>query len=231
MINTRRHNPILLKRLETLAEQNDWSGMRDLLDRLSVAEFRTAGLLLAEDVLPRLTPENFWECFGEIATKNTKAHLMTFLKAAKSNGACESTRHPALRAFLENEATAIDKKKTLEALLPHLTRTTDAMELLSRCSASSPRERCEILLKSITPISFWLLFREAQHMEDDHASLRNICLQLMKRGDKLSFNLACIIQQYFGLSNLPGTFSLRLQAYELSRLNESFENFKSILLR
>ena len=46
-----------------------------------------------------------------------------------------------------------------------------------------------------------------------------------------SFNLACIVHHYFGLNDLPGTFSLRLENYELSRLDGNYEQFCKILAR
>ncbi len=230
MLNTRRHNPVLHERLTAFSAAADWSGLLALLKRLSVADFRTAGLLLSEQILPTLSTTDFWTCFGVIVPDQPKAYLMTFMKAAVSGGAFHHTDNEILQDYLRNNASAIDKRKTLEALLPHLDDAAKAYELLILCTEDSPRERISQLIKVCTPVSYYMLFREAQRI-DDEADLRAYCLLLMKRGDHTSFNLACILGQYFALSDLPGTFSLRLQPYEFGRLNESYENFKSILLK
>ena len=47
----------------------------------------------------------------------------------------------------------------------------------------------------------------------------------------LAFNMASILAAYFGLGQLPGTFSLTLSPYELSRLDASYEPFRKLLLK
>ncbi len=230
MLNTRRHNPILHSRLTAFSTTADWNGLLALLRRLSVADFRTAGLLLSEQILPALSVADFWNCFGAIVPSHPKAYLMTFMKAAVSGGAFHHTDNEVLQDFLLYKASAIDKRKTLEALLPHLDDAAKAYKLLILCTEDSPRERISLLIKVCTPVSYYMLFREAQRI-DNEADLRAYCLLLMKRGERISFNLACIMGQYFALRDLPGTFSLRLQPYEFGRLNESYENFKSVLLK
>jgi hypothetical protein len=64
-------------------------------------------------------------------------------------------------------------------------------------------------------------------MEEDASLLRSTCLALMKRGDARAFRLASLCVSYFGLEAIPGTFSLTLQPYELSRLDQSYDTFKA----
>ncbi len=231
MLNTRRHNPLLQNRLESLALSGNYDALISFLSRLSVADFRTSGILLAEEVLPKLPNDFFWACFGEVVASNPKAYLMTFLKAAVKGETIRSMRNNAFKNYLENNAGAIDKRKIRETMLPHIENADDFYYLLSLTTNDTPAERIECLIKIGTPTACYLLFCEARRIEDDTNALRSYCLQLMKKGNKISFNLASIMQQYFSIENLPGTFSLRLKPYELSRLNESFENFKSILMK
>ncbi len=231
MLNTRRHNPLLQKRMATLAVSGDYEGLAAFLARLSVADFRTSSILLAEDVLPLLPPTDFWACFAAIVPTNPKAYLMTFLKAAIKGGAVERADNESFTRYLKNEAGPIDKRKIREALLPHIADTNTFHLLLSLTTPDAPKERIECLMRIGTTTAYFVLFCEARRIEDDPNALRTYCLQLMKKGDKISFNLASIMQQYFGIGNLPGTFSLQLETYELGRLNESFERFKSVLTR
>ena len=41
--------------------------------------------------------------------------------------------------------------------------------------------------------------------------------------------MAYIIQDYFGLERLPATFSLHLQPYQYSRLEQSYDEFCQLL--
>jgi len=74
-----------------------------------------------------------------------------------------------------------------------------------------------------------MLFRLLRTAETDPETLRRYALQLISYGDKISFNLASIIEQYFDLKGLPATFSLNLRPYELSRLDAAPETFIKIL--
>ena len=82
-----------------------------------------------------------------------------------------------------------------------------------------------------TPACYFLLFRALKQMDADLSYLRRIAVELIRKGDKTSFNLAAILQRYFDLGTLPGTFSLQMPPYELSRLDQSYDNFLKILLR
>ena len=46
-----RHNPALLQKLNALAAADDADGLRDYLLSLSASTFRTAGSMLADEVL------------------------------------------------------------------------------------------------------------------------------------------------------------------------------------
>ena len=88
-----------------------------------------------------------------------------------------------------------------------------------------------VLLKASTTASYFLLFKQLKEMDAEPAYLRRIAVELIRKGDKCSFNFAAILQRYFDLGNLPGTFSLQMPPYELSRLDQSFDHFLKILLR
>ena len=51
----------------------------------------------------------------------------------------------------------------------------------------------------------------------------------MKRKDDLSYNMASILRTYFGLSEIQGQLSLKVEEYELSYLESSFEKFRFVL--
>lgn len=224
----RRHNPILRQRLLQPLQAGDIKGLQDILANLKSMDFKTAGFLLAEEVLPTLEEQTFWKCFLAIVPTNAKAYLGTFLKAAialHKQGRLTLTSE-ALEAYAQTGITPIDCRKVLEALLP-LARGHEEIAFLLHCFTSDVQQRIALLLRINTLPAAYTLFREMKTQEEDLALLRSTCLALMKRGDARAFRLASLCVSYFGLEAIPGTFSLTLQPYELSRLDQSYETFKA----
>ena len=62
----------------------------------------------------------------------------------------------------------------------------------------------------------------------DAATLRRYAVELVRRGDRRSLNLARIIECYFALPPLPGMFALQMPEYQFSRLDR-YEAFCKIL--
>lgn len=233
MINVRRHNPALEKRLLLPIEAADGPALLALLAGLSNAERRTAGFLLADTLLPACPEDRFWTLFRDLVTAAPKAHLGTFLKAAVRLYRAGNLRfdHESFREYARSAAGEIDKRKILEAFLPQVTDADDAARLLQAVVPESPATVLTLLLKTGTPVAYFHLFRRLQAGDAPPVVLRQYCIALMKKGDRLSFNLASILQQYFDLKNLPGTFSLQLHPYELHRLDGTYETFRKVLLQ
>lgn len=230
MINIRRHNPALQQRLAAYLAAGDAEGLRDYLTNLPNTAFRTAGFMLGNGQLQQLTGERFWHFFRTIVPTHTKAYLGTFLKAAADKCGQEGLGHAqaALSDFAA-VATPIDRRKTLEKLLPVLQDTDDAETLLTLFSTGDPHDETDLLVRIATPRAYFLLMRRLRTMEEEPETLHACCLQLMRKGDHLSFNMACVVQAYFGLKDLPGTFSLRVEPYQLSLLETSYEDFCKII--
>ena len=224
----RRHNPILRQRLMQPLQTGDVKGLQDILANLKSMDFKTAGFLLAEEVLPTLEEPLFWQCFISIVPTNAKAYLGTFLKAATALHKQEklSLTSEALETYAQSSITPIDCRKVLEALLP-LARKHEEITFLLKHFTADVQQRIALLLRITTLPAAYTLFQEMKTMEEDASLLRSTCLALMKRGDAQAFRLASICTSYFGLEELPGTFSLTLQPYELSRLDQSYETFKA----
>lgn len=224
----RRHNPILRQRLLQPLQAGDIKGLQDILANLKSMDFKTAGFLLAEELLPTINEALFWECFTTIVPTNPKAYLGTFLKGAVAlhrQGALTLT-HETLSVYSQSGISTIDCRKVLEALLP-LAKKHEEITFLLRHFTADVQQRITLLLRITTLPAAYALFQEMKTMEEDASLLRSTCLALMKRGDAHAFRLASLCVSYFGLEELPGTFSLTLQPYELSRLDQSYETFKA----
>ncbi|MBQ2269485.1 MAG: hypothetical protein II338_04520 [Bacteroidaceae bacterium] len=232
MLNVRSYNPALQQRLRGFLTAKDAEGLCQYLASLSHSAFRTAGMMLGDALLKELPSEDFWHFFSTIVPTHSKAYLGTFIKgaAAKFSPGGLTSGETALRTFA-TAATPIDLRKIVEQLLPTLTQTEDIELLLRICCDGTVQQEVLALMRCNSLAAYYLLFSRLRKLEGEPQLLRAHCLTLMRKGDHRSFNLACIVHHYFGLNDLPGTFSLRLENYELSRLDGNYEQFCKILAR
>lgn len=220
---------ILKTQIAVFIRQEKAESLRDYLASLRNADFRLAGQILADrqlwEHLPEATANTmFWHFAAVLVAANNRAYLGTMLKAATATKSLMPTVE-----FATTCTTDIDKKKVLEALLPTQKTPSDVNAMLQMFGFDSAAATENILFKIGTPACYFVLFNLLKQYEDRHDYLRRICIELIRKGDKYSFNLACIIKEYFGLAELPGTFSLSLQPYELSRLDANYDTFLSII--
>lgn len=230
----KRHNPVLERRLLAYLGADDIQGLRSFLEGLSNQDFRTAGFLLGEKLLPKLanSPTVFWNSFLVLVSSNSKAYLGTFLKAVITLYSAGQFNLDVLTLQqFADVASPIDCRKLLLTLLP-VVRTVEEVRLLLHlyCSDDIPAQAFYLLSAGTLPC-YYEMFQQLKKVEHDTKLLRTYSVQLMQRGDNLSYNMASILQSYFALGELPGTFSLRLRDYELSRLDGSFELFKKEILK
>ena len=177
MINVRKHNPVLLNRLKQLFEAGDVAALNKTLNTLSAADFRTAGYLLADNLLSEY-PDLFWKCFLTIVPTRPKAYLGTFLKALvliyqKDR---EQLNFVALECFAKEYASPIDSRKCLEYLLPILETLEEINRLLLIFEPETPKSRAILLLKAGTPLSYYLFFKTLVSADEEKATVREYCI-------------------------------------------------------
>ena len=215
-----------------MVEAQNAEGLKTVLDSLTVAEGRTAGYILSEQILPALTSDQYWLFFLHIVPSNSKAYLGTFLKAA-----VQLLRYDRLvvnESVLEqfsSAATPLDVKKFAEAFFSEL-RHADMVDLIVANLFRSNRPAAVAhLMNAGTPAAYFVLFRLLKAMDCDTDTLRSYVISLMKSDRKFAFNMASILIQYFDLHQIPGHFSLQIPPYELSRLDDNYESFIKVLKR
>ena len=219
-------NSVLKAQLAVFIRTGKAEALRDYLLSLRNADFRLAGTVLTDKDL--WTDADIWHFAATLVAANNRAFLGTMLKAAAA--LVLTTPSPA---FADACTTEVDRRRALESLLPRVASPAEIHELLRLFyAADAPAATVEpLLFNAGTAPAYFVLFNLLKQHEDDVAYLRRYGIELIRKGDKRSFNLACIIKEYFALPELPGTFSLALQPYELSRLDTSFDTFLTIINR
>lgn len=214
-----------LKLLQPL-QAEDAEGLVRLLDSFSRSEQRTAGYMLGERLLLDCPTELYWKMTEALVRYDSRAYLITLMKTLLlrlEQGTAELSDAPFSRlAATFNE---VERQKVALLLLPALKTPQLVEQLFSVLSIPKGREQMVYLVRVDTLPCLFLLLRSLRYIEHDRMEVLKVARQLMKRGTGTSFNLASIIKVAFGLDELQGTFSLRLQPYQISRLEQSYEAF------
>lgn len=227
MTQTKKYNPTLKARLTALCSAGKAAELRQLYAELTVLDRRTADYQLGEEVLAQLDGPVFSRLFLDVVPCNAKAFLGTFLKAGVRLYRKQTPFSVAeLAEAFSAGASAIDRQKYLSAFLPVIKEPDEVNRTLSAFQMNDPHTCAPLLLKAATPVCYYHLFCLLQRA--DHADIRPFALQLIKQNTPEALRLAGIIGQYFGLGDLPGTFSLHLPDYELSRLDKGYDKFLQI---
>lgn len=241
MSNDHRYNPVVSRMLSSLAERADWEGLLTYLNGLSNSQFRVAGNILCSETLIRLEQENFWACFNAIVPTSTKTYLVTFLKAAVKNyqhgrlliddGAMRrlASLSDLSASVRSRRQRCLDEQKTLAMLLPVLRSADEVMRLFQDFGVDDVYLQIDYLLPVDTTACAYVLFLLLRRLDHEAEYLADVCRRLMRRGGNRAFNLVSIMKCYFDLPQVHGQFSLSMKAYELSRLEKSYENFKRIV--
>lgn len=196
------------------------------LSTLSRSLQRTAGYMLGERLLADCPAPVFWQMTEALVRHDSRAYLITLMKTFLTRLA-KGTASLSDEAFLRLAASFndVEKQKVLLLLMPAVSKPEDIEQLFRAMGIAQGHEQIAYLVRTDTPPCLFLLLRGLRHIEHDRRHVLQVARLLMKRGTGSSFNLASIIKVAFGLDELSGTFSLRLQPYEIARLENSYVAF------
>jgi len=182
--------------------------------------------MLGERLLLDCPNHLYWQMTTALVHYDSRAYLITlmktFLERMQRGTALLSDAPFAHLASMFND---IERQKVALLLLPALDSPAQVEQLFLVLGIPKGREQMLYLVRIDTLPCLFLLLRSLRYIEHDHVEVLKVARQLMKRGTGSSFNLASIIRVAFGLEELSGTFSLRLQPYQIARLEQSYEAF------
>ncbi len=224
------YHPLIFQRLRRLFDASDWEALIPYLEGLSHSHFRTAGYLLGERLLADVPPDIFWEVATRLILWHPKAFTVTMAKAAKAR-LVEGTLTLAdtgvlrLSKALQGDGHQTDREKLLLQWLPAVRQPATMERLFSIFNVDDPRRRIEFLLRTDGLTAAFVLLRSLRFEEHDRPYLSEVCRSMIRRADSLSFNIASLLRTYFDLNDVRGVFSLKIEPYELSRLDTDFDTF------
>ena len=207
-------------------KEADSEGLVRLLSSFSRSEQRTAGYMLGERLLLDCPAELYWQMTEALVCYDSKAYLITLMKTfllRLGRGTASLSDVPFGR--LAAGFNEVERQKVALLLLPELEQPKQVEHLFQLLGLATGREQLVYLIRVDTLPCLFLLLRSLRYVEHDRAEVLKVARQLMKRGSGSSFNLASIVKVAFGLDELSGTFSLRLQPYQIARLEQSYEAF------
>ncbi|MBR6140830.1 MAG: hypothetical protein IKQ37_03570 [Bacteroidaceae bacterium] len=226
MLTDRHYSKTLEQKLLVPLGESDAEGLVRLLESFSRSEQRTAGYILGERLLLDCPAELYWKMTEALVRYESKAYLITLMKTflVRMNRGTAVLSDACFKR-LASSFNEIERQKVALLLLPELGSPKEVEQLFATLNISKGREQMVYLVRIDTLPCLFLLLRSLRYIEHDREEVLKVARQLMKRGTGASFNLASIIKVAFGLEELTGTFSLRLQPYQIARLEQSYEAF------
>ena len=203
MIIDRHYSKTIEDKLLPSVRTGDAEELIRLLDSFSRSGQRTAGYILGERLLSDCPAPIYWKMTEALVKYDSRAYLITLMKTL-------------LVRWEQGTASPLDKP---------FARLAASFNEVERQKVAEGREQMVYLVRIDTLPCLFLLLRSLRYIEHDRSEVLRVASTLMKRGTGQSFNLASIIKVAFGLDELKGTFSLRLQPYQVARLEQSYEAF------
>lgn len=225
-----RYAKSLDSRLSPLVDRREFGALRDVLFSLSHSQFRMAGILIKERYAPDMDSPSFWNLAKCLVMSDSKAFLVTILKAVvlRAENKVPFVYDDGFKDFC-GILNDVDKDKLLVHLLPVTYDDKEVLRIFSCIGLGDRRRWLQPLMRVSSLPCYYVLFRSLRTIEDDRAYLVRMAVYLIKKGDSLSFNMACLMKEYFALNEVKGTFSLKLNPYQFSRVETSFEAFCKLM--
>lgn len=226
MSTERHYSKTIEQHLLPLVQSGDAEALISLLDSFSRGEQRTAGYMLGEQLLVACPGEVYWKMTEALVQYNSRAFLITLMKtfiARMERGTASISDKPFKR--LAASFNDIERQKVALLLLPSFNRPEQVEQFFNILGIAKGREQMVYLVRIDTLPCLFLLLRSLRYIEHDRQEVLQIARTLIKRRTGSSFSLASIIKVAFGLDELTGIFSLRLQPYQIARLEQSYEAF------
>lgn len=176
--------------------------------------------------LQRMDDAEYWAAFERYYSESPREFLVTLLRGMGERDPLSSDVFRSLAASFSD----IDRQKTAERLIDLYDEPSSLLSLLHLLGYSEPASLIPILIKHQGKPSAFLLLRALRYVEEDRELLMRVARFLLRRGDAVAFNLASVMRLSFNLESLRGTFSLRLEPWQLDKMENDWNFFSQQML-
>ncbi|MBQ3780778.1 MAG: hypothetical protein II801_03210 [Bacteroidaceae bacterium] len=217
------------ERLLALMRQRDWDTLDTLFGRLTNTEFRRTERIVRDEVLTRLTNDEFWAAYLHLIIYKRQAFL-SGIRAVGRLAVEQTLRFDTADAL--QVATTLDERQALKVIdmaLPLMQNTDQVDGLFSLFHLDDERQRVTLLIRIDTPLAYYMLFRTLCHIPDNRALALRCYRFILRRQNDRAYNMGSILRTYFGLHEAKEQLSLRIEPYELSYLDRDYERFCYVL--
>ncbi len=217
------------KQVSEAIEQKQWDKLPLLFNALSNAQFRRTESHLRQTVLPKLKNDDFWETLYHLIIYRPQAFLSGILaiEHLAKDGTLSYDNDGAQLLAASIDATQV--QKIVSMAVPKLVTEEQVLGIFELFHFHDEKKQVAVLIQTHTPLTYYHIFRTLQHIPDHRELALRTCRYMLKKGDDMSFNMAAILRAYFGLNEITHQLSLKIEPYELSYLETSYEKFKYAL--
>ena len=229
------YSPVIMRNIRSYIQDLNFEALNAYFQGLSNSEFRTAGKMMSDNVLPQLDAEVYWQCFEVLYRQSPKAWLVTLLKAAvalyaRNKLTFEGEIWNNVCTTIADENRLIDERKLLQYVLPCL-RTPAEVKNVLEVLLLSDEKGIKYLVEQNTVPCYYILFQKLRGMDNEPDKIALCCAEVLHKGGDKAFNFVSILKNYFDLPTIRGVFSLHINPYELSRLDSSYDLFVQMLTK
>ncbi|MCQ2113151.1 MAG: hypothetical protein MJY95_07405 [Bacteroidaceae bacterium] len=218
--------------IKQLIVAGDWGGLDKSLSRLSNSEYRRMEPIVNSMVLSTLGNDDFWKAYLHLLMFRRQSFLTGILsiKHLAKDGSLDFRSEDARNvADWLRENSPESMVKVARMALPILFTWQQIEDLLCFAGIEDEQASIDLLVKESSPHAYYVLFGILRRACDNQQLVRNCLIQIMKKNDDLSFNMASIVRSYFGIDDIRSTFSLQIEPFELNYLDKSYDNFIHVL--
>ncbi len=221
-----------MKYLNQAIVESNWQQALAKLNSMSNMEFRRAERHIRTDILPSLRNDHFWDALFHLTEYRRQAFLSGILAIdhlAKDNTldlSCDGAQQLA-RLLLDKCPEAAGK--AVNMALPLLKTEQQIDALLNTFAPNDEKAHIAALLRVESPLAYFTLFNTLRRIPEGKRLAMQCTQFIMKHGNDMAYNMASIMKAYYGLEELHGRFSLHIEPYELSLLDNGSEAFYHLL--
>ncbi len=216
------------EKIKVYLNKEDYNGLNTMLQHFSKSELRRAERVVREDILVEMDNTNFWKTFRFFVMFRPQGYLpcISSIKHLAENGSLDFNNEDVV-AISENLSHQ-NIAKLVGMAIPCLKSEKQITNLFNAFQFHDDSACASILIRQNSPLCYYMLFTTLKRHSD-----RILCLKcfdyLLKQNTDTAYNMASILRAYFGLHEREGHLSLKIEAYEISYLDQSAENFYYML--